>query len=309
MRAYFWGIRSSGITRTGKRKSKFEPQMGGFIKCFNPLDYRDRFASWDQANRFAAQMVEQVIIAEDPDTIAGVMIEPISNTGGIATPAPRFHRLLREICDRHHVLLIYDEIITGFGRTGNMFAAQTYGVTPDILCAGKALGTGVIPMGAMIAREDMAEAFYGPAEAEIQFAHGHTFAGNPLACAVGIAVIDEIVENNLCAKAQQLGDHIAERFENLKRLGVVREVRGKGVLRGVELVEDPATGRPYPADRKLGDALKETALANQLIMRIDPDWFAVCPALISEEKDIDEMCDLVERSLQAALDQIARPMK
>jgi adenosylmethionine-8-amino-7-oxononanoate aminotransferase len=187
-----------------------------------------------------------------------------------------------------------------------MFAAQTFGTTPDILCAGKALSSGMMPLGSMIAREEMADAFFGPAEADVQFAHGHTYAGNPLACAVGIAVVDEIVENDLCRKARELGDYLVERLESLKALGVVREVRGKGVLRGVELMEDPASNRPFPSDRKLGTFLKKAAIANGLIMRIDPDWFAVCPALIAERSDIDEMADLIVKSLKDALDMMAR---
>ncbi len=301
--ATFGAMSASG---TGKRKSKFEPQMAGFLKVFNPLDLRDHFDTWEQANRFAARMVDEVIAAEDPETVAAVMIEPISNTGGIATPTEEFHRSLRDICDKHDVLLIYDEIITGYGRTGSMFAAQSFGVTPDILCAGKGLGSGVIPLGAMIAREDMADAFWGPPETQVQFAHGHTFAGNPLACAAGSAVLDEIVEKNLCAKAADLGRYIAEKLKGLKKYGVVREVRGRGVLLGVELVEDATTNRPFPEDRKLGTALKKTALENRIILRIDPDWFAVCPALIAEKSDIDEMCDLIEKSLKQALDIVTR---
>ena len=156
----------------------------------------------------------------------------------------------------------------------------------------------------MMARNDLADAFYGSAEDGIQFAHGHTFAGNPLACAAGIAVVDEIVEKELDVKARRLGKHLSKRLEELKRYGVIREVRGKGMLRGVELVRDTTTMEPFPTGGKLGDALKETALKNGLIMRIDPDWFAVSPPLIAEESDIDEMCDLIEKSLKEALDMV-----
>jgi adenosylmethionine-8-amino-7-oxononanoate aminotransferase len=195
-------------------------------------------------------------------------------------------------------MLIFDEVITGFGRTGAMFAAQTYCVTPDIICSGKGVSSVSIPLGTMIARQDMADAFYGRPEDDIQFAHGHTFAGNPLACAVGIAVLDEIVENRLDRRAEQFGRLLADRLEKLKRYGVVREVRGKEPLRGVELVRDTNTMEPFP---ELGKALKKTALNNGLIMRIDPSWFALAPALICTESDIEELCDLVDRSLQDAL--------
>jgi adenosylmethionine-8-amino-7-oxononanoate aminotransferase len=296
--ATFGAMAASG---TGSRKSKFEPQMPGFLKVFPPTWYRDRFPSWEEANRFSARMFDDVILNEDPDTVAGVLIEPICNTGGIITPTDEYFRILRETCDRHNVLLIFDEIITGYARTGRMFAAQTFGVTPDILCAGKGLAGGAVPLGAMIAREDMAKAFYGSAEDRIEFAHGHTFAGNPLACAAGITVLDEIIEKKLDAKARVLGAYLADKLESLKKHGVIREVRGKGLLRGVELVEDAKTLKPFPPGRKLGDALKKTAIKNGLILRISPDWFAVAPALIAQKSDLDEMVSLIEKSLLEAL--------
>lgn len=293
--ATFGAMAASG---TGKRKTPFEPQMAGFLKVFPPTYYRDRFSSWEECNRFCARMFEDVIINEDPDTIAGIIVEPIGNTGGIITPTEEYFQILRQICDEHDVLLIFDEIITGYGRTGSMFAAQTFNTTPDILCGGKALSSGAMPLGAMMVREGMGAAFRGPAEDGLNFAHGHTYAGNPLACAVGMAVIDEIEEKNLCQNAQVLGEYLAAKLEELKKYGVVREVRGRGLIRGVELVRDAETLEPFP---ELGQALKKTALENGLVMRIDPNWFAVAPALVANKDDIDEMCALIEKSLKEAL--------
>ena len=284
-----------------KRKLKFEPLMGGYLKVFSPIQYRDHFSSWEETNRFCARMFEDVIVNEGPETIAGVVVEPICNTGGMVTPTDEYYAILRETCTRYNVLLIFDEVLTGIARTGDMFAAQTFGVTPDIICSGKGLSSGAVPIGAMMAREDLADAFFGPAEEGIQFAHGHTFAGNPLACAAGMAVIDEIVEKELDKVARRLGERLAARLEALKRYGVIREVRGKGTLLGVELVQDTTTMTPFPADNKLGNALKMTALKNGLIMRIDADWFAVSPPLIAGETDIDEMCDRIEKSMVEAL--------
>jgi len=288
---------------TGPRKTKFEPQMASFLKVFPPTHYRDQFATWEECNRFAARTVEDVVVNEDPETVAGVIVEPVGNTGGIITPTAEYFRILRDICDRYNVILIFDEVITGFGKTGAMFAAQTYGVTPDIICCGKGLSSGMLPIGAMIAREDMAAAFWGTAADDVQFAHGHTFAGNPLACAVGMAVIDEIVENGLDAKARCMGEYLRARLEGLKKYGVVREVRGKGILLGVELVKDTRTMVPFP---ELGTALKKTARKNGLILRIDPCWFAVAPALIASESELDEMCGLIEKSLVEAMEQVAQ---
>ncbi len=292
----FGAMSASG---TGKRKTKFEPLLTGTLRVFPPNHYRDQFDSWEQCNRFAAKSVEDVIVHEDPETVAAVILEPIGNTGGIITPTAEYYRIIRDICDRHNVLLIFDEVITGFAKTGSMFAAQSYGVTPDIICSGKGLAGGHIPMGAMIARENMQEAFLGKAEDELEFAHGNTFAGNPLACAAGVAMIDELVEKKMPEKATRLGDYLVGKLESLEQYGVVREVRGMGVLRGVELVRDTATMEPFPA---LGKALKQTALSNGLIMRIDPSWFAVSPPLIAEESDIDELCELIDKSLREALE-------
>jgi adenosylmethionine-8-amino-7-oxononanoate aminotransferase len=280
---------------TGKRKTKFEPQMPGFVKVFPPTHYRSYFSSWEECNRFAARSLEDVIVNEDPDTVAGFLVEPVGNTGGIITPTAEYFQIIRDICTRHNVMLIFDEVITGFGKTGRMFAAQTYGVTPDIVCCGKGLSNGAMPMGAMIAREDMAGAFWGKPEDEVQFAHGHTFAGNPLACAAAMAVIDEIVERKLDARAVALGDYLTGRLEGLRKYGIVREVRGKGVLRGVELTT------------AVGKALKRTALDNGLILRVDPTWFAVAPALTATEAQIDEMCGLIEKSIEAALESVSGP--
>ena len=294
----FGAMAASG---TGVRKTRFEPQMAGFLKVFPPNYYRDRFDSWEECNRFSARAFEDVIIHEDPATVAGVIVEPVGNTGGIITPTAEYFQIIREICSRHNVTLIFDEVITGIAKTGAMFAAQKFDVTPDIICCGKGISSGMLPLGAMIAREDMADAFYGRPEDEVQFAHGHTFAGNPLASAVGIAVLDEIIEKQLTDKAQSLGEYLAEKLQKLKSLGVIREIRGKGILRGVELVRDTQTMEPFPA---LGEALKTSALKNGLIMRIDPTWFAVAPPLIAEKQDIDDMCERIEKSMIDALEMV-----
>lgn len=291
-----------GASGTGKRKSSFEPHMPGFIKVHSPIYLRDRFSSWEECNRFSARLFEDAIVNEDPDTVAGIIVEPIGNTGGIVTPTDEYFQILRETCDRYDVLLIFDEIITGWGRSGTMFAAETFGTVPDIICSGKALTNGTVPMGAMMAREEMADAFKGDPEAGLNFSHGHTFSGNPLGCAAGISVIDEIVEQGLKEQARERGDYLAMKLGKLKKLGVIREIRGKGLILGVELVRDIQSMNPFP---ELGIVLKQTALENGLILRVDPTWFALAPALVITEGEIDEMFDLLEQSLEDALQRVA----
>lgn len=190
-----------------------------------------------------------------------------------------------------------------------MFAAETFGVIPDIVVCGKGISSGVLPVAAMVARQKMAEPFQqGPDGAARFFAHGHTYANGPMACAVGIAVIDEIERLGLCARARELGARIRRRLEALRRYGVIREVRGRGLLLGVELARDasvpPAEMLPFP---ELGTALRRTALANGLILRVDPGWFAVGPALTTTDEEADEMCRLIEVSLQDALRAVGAP--
>jgi adenosylmethionine-8-amino-7-oxononanoate aminotransferase len=186
------------------------------------------------------------------------------------------------------VTLIFDEIITGFGRTGEMFAAQTFRTTPDILCVGKGMGSGYGPLAGIIVSDRMARAFWGDPEAGLEFSHGHTFGGNPLSCAAGIAAVTQMIEEDIPARARRMGEHLAQRLEGLRRFGVVGEVRGKGMLRGVELTE--------PIGKRIGKRAMELGL----ILRFDPDWFALAPPLIISREDLDLMLDILERAVESA---------
>src|SRR5262249_24385562 len=153
----------------------------------------------------------------------------------------------REICDRHDILLIFDGIITGIGRTGRLFAAETFGVTPDILCIAKGMGGGYAPISALICRQPIADAFWGPIAENPGFVEGHTFEGNPIACAAGIAVLREILERELCANAREQGSLLRRRFEELAgKYPVIGDVRGKGLFLAIEFVQNRATKARFP---------------------------------------------------------------
>ena len=288
------------------RKPKFEPQMPGFVKLYSPKQFRDYFPSWEETCRFCANTLEKTILAEDPETVGAFLVEPICNTAGIITPTEEYFRIIREICDKYNVLLIFDEVLTGFGKTGDIFAAKTFGVTPDIICSGKGLSSGMIPMGAFMVKEEITDVFFGPEKNNINFAHGHTYANFPLASAVGIEVINVLEEEKLPEKAREKGLYIKGRLEALNRYGIIREVRGKGMLLGVEIVEDSVTNKPFPIENNFGAALKKTAMKNGVILRIDHDWFAVAPPLISTKEQLEEMCDLIEKSVKEALDMVVK---
>ena len=212
--------------------------------------------------------------------------------------------MVREICTKHNVLLIFDEVITGMGRTGNWFAAQTFQTTPDLLCMGKAMAGGYAPLAGVAIRDNLYfDAFWGDDEAEIQFAHGHTFGGNPISAAAGLAVIKVIERENLLANGSRVGDHIRSRLEKeVAALGILGEVRGKGCLIGVELVEDMQTGQPLAAHRKFGKRVEKRLLKRGLILRCNPEWIAFGPPLTTTIEQADEMVDIFMACLREELE-------
>jgi adenosylmethionine-8-amino-7-oxononanoate aminotransferase len=285
------------------RKTVNEPLAPGFLHVFPPTCYRCPFGkSYRECGITCATLVGDVIEMEDPETVAAVMVEPIGHTGGIIDPPEEYLPILRELCDRHNVLLIFDEIITGIGRTGRMFAAETFGVVPDVLCIAKGLGGGYMPVSAMICRRPIADAFWGPIAENPGFVEGHTFEGNPLSCATGLAVLREILENDLCANARKQGARLRSGLERLaKKHGIIGDIRGKGLFQGIELVKSPSTKERFPAELTLGVRVGRRALENGLLTRFDPHWIALGPPLIVTAEQIDEMVELLDRSFTEVL--------
>src|SRR3954471_4914243 len=230
------------------RKTVNEPMAPGFLHVFPPTCYRCPFGkSYPDCGITCASIVDQVVAMEDPDTVAAIIVEPIGHTGGVIDPPDEYLTILRDICDRHDILLIFDEIITGMGRTGRMFAAETFGVVPDVLCVAKGMSGGYAPLSAMICRRPIADRFWGPIEENPGFVEGHTFEGNPISCAAGIAVLREILERDLCGNARLQGERLRAGFGRLsEKYGVIGDVRGKGLFQAVEFVRDPATKEPFP---------------------------------------------------------------
>jgi adenosylmethionine-8-amino-7-oxononanoate aminotransferase len=286
------------------RKTVNEPLPAGFIHVFPPTCYRCPFGKqYPSCEVTCATLLGDVIEQEDPDTVAAVMVEPIGHTGGIIDPPPEYLPNLREVCDRYGVLLIFDEIITGMGRTGRLFAAETFGVLPDVICTAKGLSGGYAPLSAMICREPIADVFWGPADENPGFVEGHTFEGNPVSCAAGLAVLREIIEYDLCANARRQGERLRAGFERLaERYPVIGDVRGKGLLQGIEFVKDRRTKERLPAPPGFGVLVGRRALANGLLCRFDPHWLAFGPALCVTAEQIDEMLAILDRSIGEVVD-------
>ena len=251
-------LSASGLT---SRRVDSEPLAAGFVHVFPPYCYRCPFdKEYPSCNITCAGLIEDTIVMEDPETVAAVIVEPIGHTGGIIDPPPEYLPKLREFCDRHNVLLIFDEIITGMGRTGEMFAADTFGVVPDLICLGKGLSGGYMPLSAVLSRRHIADKFWGDKKTNPGFVSGHTYEGNPIACAAGLATIAEIIEKDLCANARKVGSHLRNGLEKLRKHGIIGDIRGKGMFLGIEFVRDPVTKEKFPDDIPIATLIGKRAL-------------------------------------------------
>ncbi len=288
------------------RKTVNEPMAPGFVHVFPPTCYRCPFGkTYPECDITCATLVGDVVDLEDPKTVAAVIVEPIGHTGGIIDPPDEYLRILREVCTRHDVLLIFDEIITGAGRTGELFAAETFGVTPDVLCVGKGLGGGYAPISAMICGRSIADSFWGDATDNPGFVEGHTFEGNPISCSAALAVLREIIERDLLANVKVQGERLRRGFERLaEKHGVVGDIRGKGFLQGMEFVRNVETKERFADDVAFGVQVGRRALELGLLCRFDPHWIAFGPPLVTTGEQLDEMLAILDQSLGDILNRL-----
>lgn len=288
---------------TGVRKTLFEPQATGFLKVQPPAFYaREAGCSATESGSRTLQALRGVIEGEDPATVGAVILEPVIHLQGIAVPPPGFLQELRSLCDEFNILLIFDEIITGMGRTGRMFAAQTYEATPDMLTCGKGLSAGVMPLSALVTRSDLAEAFLGDTASNRHFNHGHTFASHGLAAAVGTAVIRIFEEEGVLENTVRQGAYLRERLEALQEELPIARIRGEGLLWGFDFVREPGDPRSCA---ELGTLVKAAAMEHGLILRVMPEWGALAPALVSTEGELDRILERFKMAVGAAWDRLA----
>jgi adenosylmethionine-8-amino-7-oxononanoate aminotransferase len=295
------GALSAGGGR--ERKSVFEPLGVGFIHVHPPYCYRCPFdQSYPSCGRTCVKLIERTIEAEDPETVAAVIVEPISiSSAGFMVPPPDYLPQLREICDRHNVVLIYDEIITGFGRLGTMFGSEYFKAIPDITCCGKGMSGGYAPLAAILIRDRIAAAFYGEDEENVQFHHGHTYAGNPVACAAGIAALTQLIEKDIVGNARRQGERLRQGLVRLaERFPIIGDVRGAGLLQGVEFVKRRDTRERFPPAVKPGKAVERQARKRGLLLRCGNDFAAFAPPLVVTAEEIDAMVGILDESIAAA---------
>jgi beta-alanine--pyruvate transaminase len=234
------------------------------------------------------------VTLHDASTIAAVIVEPMAGSTGVL-PAPKgYLARLRAICDKHGILLIFDEVITGFGRLGHAFAAERYGVLPDMITFAKGITSGTVPMGGVIVRKAIYDAFMrGPAHA-VELFHGYTYSAHPLAAAAGLATLDLYRDEDLFARAQTLEPIWAEAAMSLKGLPNVLDIRCVGLTAGIDLAS-----RPGDAGKRAYDAMEQAFNVENLVIRVTGETIALTPPLIVSEREIEEIFAKVARVIRA----------
>jgi beta-alanine--pyruvate transaminase len=271
-----------------------EPIAGSAGVILPPEGYLKRLREiCDKHGIELAEDLERLVLLHDASTIAAVIVEPIAGSAGVILPPEGYLKRLREICDKHGILLIFDEVITGFGRVGKPFAAQRFGVTPDLITTAKGLTNGSVPMGAVFASRAIHDAFmHGPAGA-IELFHGYTYSGHPVACAAALAVLDVYREENLFEKAIELGQYWEDAIHALRELPNVIDIRNFGLIGAIEMAS-----RPGAVGARAYDVFTRCFFEKNLLVRVTGDVIALSPPLILQKPHIDQIFGRIAEAIR-----------
>jgi 4-aminobutyrate--pyruvate transaminase len=262
----------------------------------------------ESEEEFATRMAESLdalIQREGPDTVAAFIAEPVMGAGGVILPPRTYFEKVQAVLRKHDVLLIADEVICGFGRTGNMFGSETYGLKPDIVTIAKALSSSYLPISATIVSDAIYQALAGNSDRIGTFAHGYTYSGHPVCCAVALETLKIYEERDIVGRVRRLAPRFLDGLRRFADHPLVGEVRGVGLIGAVELVRDKATKQSFDSKQGVGALAAARAQEHGLIVRPLGDSVALCPPLVISEDEIDEML----RRLGRALDDTAAELK
>ncbi|WP_269633108.1 aspartate aminotransferase family protein [Pelomonas sp. BJYL3] len=292
----YHGVNFGGISVGGMvaNRKMFGTMLGGVDHIRHTHDpARNAYSVGQPAHGVElADDLERLVALHDASTIAAVIVEPIAGSTGVLIPPQGYLQRLRDICDKHGILLIFDEVITGFGRTGNPFGAQTFGVTPDLMTVAKGLTNGCVPMGAVFAQQKIYDTFMSGPEHLIEFFHGYTYSAHPLACAAALGTLKTYAEEGLLTRASALQGQFAEALHSLKGEPHVIDIRNMGLVGGIEL--SPLPGEP--AKRAFNVFLD--CWEQGVLIRTTGDTIALSPPLIIEPAQIDRLVDTIRTALR-----------
>ncbi len=296
-----------GGTPGGNARLDYEPAYPGMVHVPQPYPYRCELGGRnpEECAERCAQAVEDQILFEGPDSVAAFIAEPVAQPPPVAVPGDSYWPRIREICDKYGVMLIADEVITGFGRTGRMFGIEHWDVVPDVMSLAKGIVSSYLPLGATIAREPIAGAFAGGEESRF-FQHILTNAGHPVPAAASLKNIEIIEDEGLVENSASMGDYFLERLAELKeRHPIIGNVSGLGLLLGMDLVQDRETREKFPSEMKLGDRLTAEFEKRGLILRAGPSSISFGPPLCITRDDIDEITTAVDEGIGEVSTQLA----
>lgn len=300
-------IAAASLTGLPANQMSFDLPIANILHTSCPHYWREALPGETEeqfTDRMAADL-EAMILAEGPDTIAAFIGEPIMGAGGVVVPPDSYWGKIQAVLKKYDILLIADEVICGFGRTGNMFGTETYKMQPDIMVFSKQLSSSYLPISALLVNDKVFEPLADESNRIGTFGHGYTGGAHPVAAAVANENIKIIEENNLVDNARNVGAHMQKRLRELADHPLVGEVRGKGLIAAVELVADKQTKEPLEKAGNLGLMANNALLNNGVICRNMLDTVAFCPPLIINEKQVDEMVGAFAK----ALDQVAAEVK
>lgn len=301
----YHGATMGALTSTGwpQLRTPYEPFLTGGIHAHAPIPALCRACAGSCTLGCLAQL-RDVIEHEGARTVSAIIVEPVMLTAGVQALSPDYLTGLRELCDETGVLLVFDEIVTGFGRLGSWFAAEQADVWPDILCIGKGLTSGYAPLSAVLLPEKIGGAFWGDAASGLQYQAGHTFAGNPVSAACGLAVIRYFEEHGVLDNVRERGAELESRLHGIAaRYPIAGDFRGRGLLYCLDFI-DPATNGPPAPDQPVGTAVQQAARRRGLLMRASPHNATLAPPLIVTSADVTEIADIFEESVAEVSDQV-----
>lgn len=295
----FHGVTFGALSATGVTGYRYQygPLVPGFYHVPAPFCYRCPYElTYPGCDLLCAKMLEKEILFQGPETVAAFIAEPVINPLGEVVPPREYYQRVREICDRYGVLMILDEVITGFGRTGTLFGCEYFGVVPDIITLAKGMASGYQPIGAAVTTPAIAETF--AKEGSPGLMHGYTFGGHPLACAAALKTIEIIQRDGMVERVERLGKYLFERLQKLYEHRIVGDVRGKGLLVGIDLVKDKDTKEKFPLSQKTGIRIRERAFYEYgVICRDQRDVLVIAPPFVSTEEQLDRVVDGLDRAI------------
>lgn len=298
-RAYH-GVTFGGMSATGMpaNRAMFEPLLPGFLHAPCPDPYlREVDAPDDRFARACAEALEQVIKAEGAHTVAAIIVEPVQGAGGVIIPPDGYLQELREVATRNDVLLIFDEVITGFGRTGDMFGARHWGVRPDIMAFAKGITSGYLPLGATAVSAPVFETFYAN-ESQGPFRHGNTYSGHPTACAAALANLDILEREDLAGNAKRVGGRLLDGLKGFAKHEIVGFVDAVGLLARVQLVRDRRTRALFAPELGVANRIAQRSRELGVIFRALPgDALSFSPPLCLTASEADTIVSVVDQAI------------